>query len=317
MTISKTRVILESDIHGEDDRGRTLHALWEGRREVQWRISTERGPRATQVHPTRHVCALDRVSAGERGGIQCAVARLSIVIEARPDEDPLDKAMRILDMPGGRRLLGRTPRETDSVLGPGSRIEHIEGDKVIATMPHDWPTGGGGRRITDYSHHLGGYGQGGIGLSGWQVNDGSWIVLPLKGSDGWITLTHETMSAAPDRQSVGIVIDQRIIGVHPDQIADFPPWRHNYGGHAKIDDLPAWRRERPIITRFEADADGFTLEAGDTHSRWRFAMSPSLPRPIFAGSREDRLLFEGEDVGASFVLAHDCYLDVQRGSLSV
>lgn len=310
MNTTKTRIILETDIEGDDDRGRALHALWERRRETPWCIRTEREARITPTHPTSHVCTLDRVAAGERDGSQIAVGRLSLVVETRPEEDALTKAMRILDLPGGGQPLGRAPVNNDRVFGPESHLEQIAGEKVIATMPHDWPTGAGGRRITDYSHHLGSYGQGGVGLSGWQINGGSWMVLPLKGSDGWITLTHETMNASPDRQSVEIVVDQRVIGVHPDQIADFPPWQHNYGGHDKIDDLPTWRRERLMITRFEAEADGFVIEAGDTHSRWRFAVSPALPRPIFAGSKKERLLYEGEDIGASFILTHDCYLDV-------
>lgn len=136
------------------------------------------------------------------------------------------------------------------------------------------------------------------------------MVLPLKGSDGWIWLTREDILPAPDFFSLEVDIDCRIIGVHPDQIGDFPPWDHRYAGHAQILDLPDFAAERATVARFETTASGFFLEAANDLTRWRFAMGDHLPRPIWAGSREPRDLCEGESVAGAFVLAHDCYLEV-------
>lgn len=305
----RARVTFETDMPGDDDHGRTLHRLWTERRGIEWRTTTERMGRTTTTHPTRHACTLTRVTAGERDGVPIAVVRLAIDVETIGGEDPAIKARRTLDLPhDGARHRRNVPG--DSVFGRDRRLETIRGPKVIGPMTDGWLTDDGGKRVTDYSRYLGSYGQGGVGLSGWQINNGSWLVLPLLSSDGWITLTHETVDASPDRQQLAIEVDQRILGVHPDQLADFPPWQHNYGGHDKIDDLPDWTELRPRIQRFDADADGFVLEAGDFADLWRFEMSPQLPRPIYAGSKEERRLYDGEDVGASFILTHDCYLNV-------
>ena len=64
------------------------------------------------------------------------------------------------------------------------------------------------------------------------------------------------------------------------------------------------------IARFEVTGSGFTLEAASGLTRWRFAMGDDLPRPIWAGSREARVLCEQESVAEAFLLAHDCYLEV-------
>ena len=105
-------------------------------------------------------------------------------------------------------------------------------------------------------------------------------------------------------------IDQRILGVHPDQIGDFTPWEHRYAGHERIADMPDFGDEKATIERFKTTEAGFVLEAANGLTRWRFAMGDDLPRPIWAGSREPRLLAEGESVAEAFLLAHDCYLAV-------
>jgi len=305
----RARITFETDMPGEDDNGRTLHRLWTERREVGWRVTAERIARATATHPTRHACTLTRVTAGERDGVPIAVVRLAIDVETRDGEDPETKARRVLDLPhGGPRHARRVPGE--GVFGRDGRLQAIRSPKVIGPLPEGWLTDGGARSVTDYSRYLGSYGQGGGGLSGWQINNGSWLLLPLRSSDGWITLTRETVDAAPGRQQLSIEVDQRILGVHPDQLADFPPWEHRYAGHDKIEDMPSWKDLRLRIRRFARDADGFVMELGDTGETWRFEMSAQLPRPIYAGTKEERELYEGEDVGASFLLTHDCYIDV-------
>lgn len=284
-------------------RSRILAQCWFARREIEWCASISPADCHDQS-PTRHRAqlALDRANA-ERP--RRASLSLTLNVAPRSGEAPLDKARRILDLPAAT-----TPRPRivarPGLLDRGS-FSVPRGNSVIAPMPPDWPID---RILTDYSHNLGSYGQGGVGLSGWQCNGGSWIILPLRGSDGWISLTHEQLSPAGDFHAVQIDIDQRIIGVHPNQLPDFAPWEHLYAGHRRIEDLPDFRTERATISRFEATPSGFVLEAANGLDRWRFAMGDHLPRPIWAGSGEPRDLHEGESVAGAFLLAHDCFLDV-------
>lgn len=280
-----------------------LSQSWYERRRLAWRGVVSPAERDEQS-PIRHDVRLD-LDCPRTLRPRSASLRFILDVAVRPGEDPLDKARRVLDLPGSTTAHARAPRAT-GLLERGSFIP-LRGTSVIGPMPADWPMA---RKLTGYSSHLGSYGQGGVGLSGWQCNGGSWIVLPLKSSDGWIWLTREEIAPAPDYWTLAVTIDQRILGVHPDQLADFHPWEHRYAGHGQIRDLPDFAEERATISRFEADAGGFTLEAENGLTRWRFAMGDHLPRPIWAGSKEPRLLQVGESVAQALLLAHDCYLEV-------
>lgn len=280
-----------------------LSQSWYERRRIAWRGRVTLSDKHDQSL-VRHAVGLDldcpRTTRPRTGSLT-----FTLKVAVRRGEDPLDKARRVLDLPGSSTASTRAPKPT-GLLERGA-FSSLRGTSVIGPLPADWPVD---RILTGYSSHLGSYGQGGVGLSGWQCNGGSWIVLPLTGSDGWIWLTREEIRPAPDFYSLEIDIDQRILGVHPDQLADFPPWEHRYAGHGQILDMPDFASERATIARFEVDDAGFTLEAANGLTRWRFALADHLPRPIWAGSREPRLLHEGDSVAGAFLLAHDCYLQV-------
>ena len=280
-----------------------LSQSWYDRRRIDWTCTRTLIPDADQS-PVLHEGAL-ALDCDSSASPAAGSLTISVTVSIRQDEDPLEKARRVLDLP-------RSGRPQRRVLNPDSLWERgsfstVTGNSLIGAMPPQWPEG---RMLTAYSSHLGSYGQGGVGLSGWQCNRGSWIVLPLTGSDGWIWLTREEIAPAQDFRSLKAVIDQRILGVHPDQLADFHPWEHRYAGHAQILDMPDFAEEKATIARFEPTEAGFVLEAANGLTRWRFAMGDDLPRPIWAGSREPRMLAEGESVAAAFLLAHDCYLEV-------
>ncbi|AIT82545.1 hypothetical protein NOLU111490_12930 [Novosphingobium lubricantis] len=280
-----------------------LSQSWYDRRRIDWTAKRTVVPESGQS-PVRHEAVLELNCENSPSPATGSLA-LQVAISARQNDDPLEKARRVLDLP-------RTGRPKRRVLNPDSLWDRgsfstIRSSGVIGPMPPKWPEG---RMLTGYSSHLGSYGQGGVGLSGWQCNRGSWIVLPLTGSDGWIWLTREQIEPAQDFRSLKAVIDQRILGVHPDQLADFTPWEHRYAGHDQILDMPDFGNEKATIERFDANEAGFVLEAANGLTRWRFAMGDDLPRPIWAGSREPRLLAEGESLAEAFLLAHDCYLDV-------
>lgn len=276
---------------------------WYERRRIDWTCSHTPAS-AYEQSLTRHEAIL-ALECADSASPTKATLTVSVTVTVRHGEDPLEKARRVLDLPRRGRTQRRV-RDPQSLWDRGS-FSAVRGNSVIGSMPPQWPEG---RMLTGYSSHLGSYGQGGVGLSGWQCNRGSWIILPLTGSDGWIWLTREEIEPAQDFRSVKAVIDQRIVGVHPDQLADFPPWEHRYAGHAQVRDMPDFADEKATIERVEATEAGFVLEAANGLTRWRFAMGDDLPRPIWAGSREPRMLAEGESVAAAFLLAHDCYLQV-------
>lgn len=280
-----------------------LSQSWYERRQIPWVGSVTLEPHHDQSLTTHDVQL--RLDCPRTVRPRCGTLSLEIHVALRHDEDPLDKARQVLDLPGA--AVRHTRRAAPSGMLAQGSFSTVRGNTVIGPVPEAWPID---RTLTDYSHHLGSYGQGGVGLSGWQLNGGSWLVLPLKSSDGWIWLTHEDLTPALDYFSLAARIDHRIVGVHPDQLADFPPWEHLYAGHHQIRDLPDFAAERASVARFEASASGFVLEAENGLTRWRFAMGDHLPRPIWAGSREPRDLYEGESVAEAFFLAHDCYLNV-------
>ena len=288
---------------GERARSWLLSQSWYERRRIAWQSAASLAPRHDQSL-TRHriVLELDCASTARPAA---AALTFTVKVAVREGEDPAEKARRVLDLP--QRTT--TPRRVPKPQSPFERgsFSTPRGTSIIGPLPAEWPLD---RMLTAYSTHLGSYGQGGVGLSGWQCNGGSWIVLPLKGSESWTWLTREDIEPASDYRSLHIDIDQRIVGVHPDQIDDFPPWNHRYAGHAQILDLPDFADEKATIARFEVTGSGFTLEAASGLTRWRFAMGDDLPRPIWAGSREARVLCEQESVAEAFLLAHDCYLEV-------
>jgi len=276
---------------------------WYERRRIGWKATRTLDPeRGSSL--VRHQVVLDLDCPPSAKPIHAELA-FTVKVSVRRGEDPCDKARRVLDLPGRTIVQRHVPRREGAIAYPS--FSAVRGPSVIGPLQPEWPIG---RMLTAYSSHLGSYGQGGVGLSGWQCNGGSWIVLPLKGSDGWIWLTRETLAPAPDFRSLRIDIDQRILGAHPDQIGDFPPWEHRYAGRHQIADLPDFAAEKAAITRFETAGSGFALEAANGLTRWRFAMGDDLPRPPWAGSGEPRLLVEGESVADAFLLAHDCYLEV-------
>lgn len=293
---------LRSQPNDEFTRSRVLDQFWRDRRTIDWRISQTAAP-APCEHPTRHKATL-RLNCPRMPLLRTGTITLAIDVDVPSDEDPIEKARRLLDLPIDAPMRWRQPHAGISSRGS---FHHIRRAGLIGPMPDQWPVG---RYITGYSHYLGSYGQGGVGLSGWQLNNGSWMVLPLGGSDSWITLTMEEMSWARDSYSVDIVIDQRIIGAHPSQKSIFPPWEHRYCGSDTIEDLPDFSVEPPRIARFEASQTGFVLETGGANRTWRFAIGAHLPRPIWPGTGEAREFLESENLADSFVLAHDCYLDV-------
>lgn len=297
--------ILERAEAADPRRARSwlLSQSWYERRRIAWKSARTVSPDRAHSQ-VRHeiLLALDCPASAKPSS---GSLTLTVHVSVRSTEDPIERARRVLDLPRQGRAARRV-RTARDVLDRGS-FSTVRGKSVIGPMPPEWPID---RMLTGYSSHLGSYEQGGVGLSGWQCNRGSWIILPLTGSDGWIWLTREDIEPADDFRSLRIVIDQRILGVHPDQLADFPPWEHRYAGHHQILDMPDFADEKATISRFEATEAGFVLEAANGLTRWRFAMGDDLPRPIWAGSREPRLLVEGESVAGAFLLAHDCYLEV-------
>lgn len=283
-------------------RSALLAHSWYERRAIDWRFQSRPIDHNGQSQ-TRHQVRLD-LDCPRTPRPKSASLRFHFDVVTSGEDDPCDKARRILDLPGAPRRCGR------SVILPGSldrgSFARIRGNSTIGPVPGGWPVD---RLLTRYAHHLGSYGQGGVGLSGWQLNGGSWLVLPLKYSDSYIWLTFENPTPTTDYFSLDVIVDHRVIGVHPDQIGDFPPWEHCYVGHPRTTDLPDFENLRPTISRFDTTASGFVLEAVNGLQRWRFAMDDHLPRPVW-GSGKPRNLHEGESVADAFLLTHDCYLEV-------
>ena len=288
---------------GSEGRPRLLLQCWQDRREIDWQSAAMRVESYGQSLTKHNVRLTLDPADGEPG--RAPRLRFDLDVVTRGDEHPCDKARRLLDLPGAPSRCGRIAAA--SGVFERRSFATVRGDSLIGPVPGDWPIG---RLISGYSHNLGSYGQGGVGLSGWQLNRGSWLVFPLMHSEGFIWLTQEILNPAADFLSIEAIIDHRIIGVHPNQIEDFPPWDHLYTGRPAIRDLPNFATLCPTIVRFETTPSGFVLEAANGLDLWRFAMDDHLPRPFWGGAREPRDLYAGESVADSFVLTHDCYLDV-------
>lgn len=309
-------IVLNADIpaDGLDIRRRDNPLLilcdgWHKRSSLGWDVVEVRET-DTIPNPTRS--SIDLSFASDRTPGCIATLVIGAKIAGTDAIQAIDRLKAHLDLPASEDLPAIQMRKK-----PGSgfldmpTITKLRDRQVIGPMNPEWPIG---RRLTDHSTHLGSYGQGGIGLAGWQLNAGSWIVLPISGSSSWITLRTIEIKGVdrdPTGPSMRIEIDSRILGAHPDQIVDFPPWEHRYAGSSPdIDDLPDFKFERRIVTAFEARSDGFRMEASNGMDQWIFEMGDHLPRPAYAGILEPRLLDENVDVGASFVMTHDCHLDV-------
>lgn len=291
--MKKTRVILETDMaaggdpHDVDARSHALRTAWTGRRTIDWRMSSEELGIRTPTHPTRHEVTLATINAGERSdGTRIEFMRLAIDVETGNAEDAITKAMMVLDMPGGMDMNGE-----DRSYGAPSKIVGLTGSSVIGPLDTKWAVG---RRITDYADDLATSADGESGLSGWQLNDGSWIVLPLPGSGREITLTTETMDMTTDRSLMSVIVDRRTA--------------HSRAGREEAEVPPDIRTDSPVVTSFEIDATGFRLEAGDVHRTWRFEMSRrghgSMPARTDANGSEDG----GEAIAASWTITHDRHL---------
>lgn len=306
-------LIMQSDVQDDEpvipnssEAMHLLHDGWDNRTARSWTMS-QGEPDHEPVQPTKLKVRVSLVECEARPNQR--MVRIEADVKAVDLESAVRRLHLALGMPTDGPRHPRKPVET-GFLAQGT-ITKLSRKQVIGPMDADWPVG---RRLTEYNSHLGSYGQGGIGLSGWQLNGGSWIVLPISSSASWITLrTIRVHAFHRDRVSphIDLVIDHRIIGSMPDQIVDFPPWFHRYGPSSPtIEDLPDFQKLRPLISKFEPREDGFRLEALNGMDRWIFEMGDELARPIYGGSREPRLLDEGVDVGASFVMTHDCYLNV-------
>lgn len=286
-------------------RSRVLDDIWQERRRIAWHETIETLNPGEKSHPTQHTASLSLCHLAAADSHDGHTARLSIDLEPGKEEIPIEKAKRLLDLP-----IVTSPRNrrsaSDQSFGRAS-FHKIKGASVIGPMSQQWPIG---RNVTAYSQYLGSYGQGGVGLSGWQLNGGSWMVLPISDSQSWITLTKETTRFNDDPIRLDIEIDQRIVGVHPNGKPAFWPWEHRYCGHDPIMELPDFGELRPRVARFAATESGFLLEAGDGGQIWRFEIGDHLPRPGWGGTGQPRDLYEGENMAGAFLLAHDAYLHV-------
>lgn len=306
----KTKIIFEiaaprlrEDLSETVARSHRLSDSWKDRRNLDWHVTQEVVSPRARIHPTRHEVVLAVINAGEVAGERIESIRMSIDIEAESEADALLKARTLLDLP----LAAISPDVKMQDEPTSSKIVKVESDNVIGPMPMRWPVG---RRITGYSGNLGSYGQGGIGLCGWQLNNGSWMILPLAHAEKWIWLTMERVDANADRTRLDIVVDRSIISAHPSQLNEYQPWRHNYGTADDRDNIPDFAKDRPVIERFEAQADGFVIETGSSNVTWRFQMSERMPGPPLDRSLGTRRLGPKDSIVDSFILAHDCYLDV-------
>ncbi|MBO9375510.1 hypothetical protein GG804_01895 [Sphingomonas histidinilytica] len=282
-----------------------LYDTWQNRRTIAWDTAAQPLPSSRHDHPTRFAATLSLDFTVTTDLPQSCAARLSIDVDLTDRENPIEKAKRLLDLPVAATPRRRLPADCQSLSAACLRT--IKGSAVIGALPPQWPVG---RHISAYSQYLGSYGQGGVGLSGWQLNGGSWMVLPIANSESWITLTMEETRPSDDRARLDITIDQRIIGVHPNGKHEFWPSEHRYCGHDPIADLPDFAHLRPRVSRFAASASGFVLETGGGGQIWRFEIADHLPRPRWGGTGQPRDLYEGEDIAEALLLAHDPYLDV-------
>ena len=112
-----------------------------------------------------------------------------------------------------------------------------------------------------------------------------------------LTIERIAANEKPTRQSYEDVISssQRIIDAHPDQIADFPPWAHNFAGTPPVEHLPDLAVARPVIDHFEARADGFRLDARIGHQIYRFAMGDHQASVLVYGDDPRQGVIEGQD----------------------
>jgi hypothetical protein len=307
--MGKTRVVLETgmpqadDPHDAFERARAVARAWDERRTIEWRMSLEDVGTRTPTHPTRHTVVLAAINAGEReDGTRLEILRMAMDVQTSPGEDPMVKALRVLDM---RRVAG--PADASDDRSSEDATEHtvivpLAGPSVIGRMDSSWPVG---RTLTAYSSSDASGDT--RGMSGWQLNGGSWIVLPLPGA--WVTLTIETVMPTADRSVLEVQVDSMTLTAPPETVDGFPPLIQTHQADMRTGDLPDLATERPVVTAFEADRRGFRMEAGDRHRLWRFEMADDLPRPPHAASGRPRTPAAGEDVGASWVMAHDMHFE--------
>jgi hypothetical protein len=147
-----------------------------------------------------------------------------------------------------------------------------------------------GRSVVEVSFYLGSYGMGGVGYTGWGLDNDEWLVLCIHASDNWIRLRVGT--------------DDRIISAAPNQQVEHPVWWSNFSNQ-KIDDLPDFSGRK--IENFFANPHEFRLMlAGDVE----FYVTADSVRPEFAGTRQPRLLTDRDDLRVALGIFNSCYIDV-------
>ena len=263
----KSRIVFEAEVPAgrREPWSRTPHAAWAHRREVPWAVHVEDlGGRATE-DPGRCPVTVAVINAGERhDGERLEVMRMTVDVATPADGDAETAGRRVLDM---------APRADGAIAGDArTPLPAPASPSVIGPMP---PAGPLGRRLTGYMASLPGGGDVADGMSAWQLNDGSWVLLPHGGAAGITTITTETLHEGADLSRLDLTVTHR----------------------AAADDVDAAagvRREGPQVVRFETRPDGFVLEAGDERRSWRFEMD-----------RPDATV----DVSASWLLVHDVHLD--------
>lgn len=287
-------------------RSQVLYRAWHDRRDHQWATSAIHPGGVAAKTPHQASAEITLPALSKAGNDVSASAQVAIAVHALDSVQALETARIMLDLAIPSEPLRYAPASrgfmTQSSVGQCRR-----GDaEVIGSVPEGFVEG---RYLSELSTHLGSYGAGGVGWLGFKLNEGSWMVVPVNSAASWTWLTTETVSVDAARTRMEVDIDRRIIGCHPDQLADFHPWDHRYASTSPtIEDLPDFKNVRPRIVRFDRSPTSFLLEAENGGTTYRFEVANHLSRPPYAGSGEERLFQPDDDLGASLFLAHSPYV---------
>lgn len=166
---------------------------------------------------------------------------------------------------------------------PLSSLVAVNAEDVVAVATEETVLG---RVVRDLSTHCGTYGMGGPGFLGLLLDthgDGpsEWLILTLWGAGDWVSA------------------NGRWITANLEQYAQQRPWTSYYGGDNRWDELsPLIVGKR--IQKFDVREREFEMVVGDV----RFTLvEDASTRPIFAGSREPRILEPGTDLRQGWILA--------------
>jgi hypothetical protein len=246
----KTRVVLEAEAGGEGPEGAaaTPHAAWATRRDTKWRIHTETLGSRTPTDPGVHAVTVALINAGERSdGTRIGIMRIAVDVETDESDDPVAKALGVIDVEGREPL---EPFETRAAIPTGS--------SVISLMPERWPLG---RRLTDYVGGITVPDDAAHGISAWQLNNGSWMALPLADAESGMILTIERRQQTMMLDRLDLTVERRRM--------------REDGRPSATEVLGDLSTVRPQIVRFETAGGGFIMEAGDERHSWRFEMAPA------------------------------------------